>query len=210
MVNFENIKSILKDIGIYNNNAQLLIVTKKQTAADIKSLIGKNFNLFGENRVQEAKQKYLELRSQFKFDLHLIGHLQTNKVHDALKLFDCIQSLDRKNLVDEIIKHLHKANILTYKFYIEINLGDEKQKSGIHESDLKNFYEYCLVKGLKIEGLMCIPPNGEPPSFYFDRLRRLRDNLNTELKLSMGMSNDYIDALKNNSDLIRVGSMIFR
>lgn len=209
MINFKNIKTILKNIDVYNKNAKLLIVTKKQTVEDIKSLIVEHYNLFGENRVQEAKQKYSELRQKFNFNLHLIGHLQTNKTHDALRLFDCIQSLDRKNLVDEIVKHLHKPKIMTKKFYIEINLGDEKQKSGIPIAELKNFYDYCIIKKLHIEGLMCIPPIGEPPSFYFEKLRALRDNLNTKLKLSMGMSADYIDALKNQSDLIRVGSIIF-
>lgn len=209
MINFSSIKTIQEDIAKYNSSADLMIVTKKQSVADIEKLIINHFIVLGENRVQEAKTKYLHLRNKYDFNLHLIGHLQTNKVFEALKLFNCIQSIDRKKLVDEIVKHINKSEVITQKFFIEVNLGDEAQKSGIRIPELKDFYEYCILKNMPIEGLMCIPPVQDKPSNSFKKMLLIRDNLSPKLKLSMGMSSDYIDALKNQSNLIRVGSMIF-
>lgn len=186
-----------------------MIVTKNRSIQDIETLISKGFKLFGENRVQEAKQKYEELLCYENLELHMIGPLQTNKAKIALKIFDTIQSIDRYSLVDEISKIISKNTCRTKKFYIQVNIGDENQKSGVPVKDLNDLYEYSIKKKLHIFGLMCIPPNTQDPSIYFEQMKKIRDIVNKNLKLSMGMSNDYKIALKNNSDIIRVGSLIF-
>ena len=208
-VNYHNLNKIL-DVVKHYDLAKLLIVTKNQNLNDIRELINKDFKIFGENRVQEAKSKYQELIDKEKINLHLIGPLQTNKVKDALFLFDTIQSIDRKKLVDEISKFIvNDISIKTKSFYIQINIGAEVQKSGIEKSQCINFYKYALDKNLNIEGLMCIPPNTKYVNEYFLEMNEIRKKINPNLKLSMGMSNDYQIALEHHSNLIRVGSLIF-
>ena len=208
-VNYHNLNKIIEVVERYDM-ANLLIVTKNQSLNDIYDLISKDFKIFGENRVQEAKRKYQELTETKKINLHLIGPLQTNKVKDALYLFDTIQSIDREKLVDEISKFIIKDNpIKTKSFYIQINIGAEVQKSGIDKSQCINFYKYALDKNLNIEGLMCIPPNTRSVKEYFLEMNEIRKKINPNLKLSMGMSNDYQIALEHHSNLIRVGSLIF-
>ena len=208
-VNYYNLNKIL-DVVKHYDLANLLIVTKNQNLNDIRELINKDFKIFGENRVQEAKSKYQELIEKEKINLHLIGPLQTNKVKDALFLFDTIQSIDREKLVDEISKFIvNNISIKTKSFYIQINIGAEVQKSGIEKSQCINFYEYALNKNLNIEGLMCIPPNTKFVNEYFLEMNEIRKKINPNLKLSMGMSNDYQIALEHHSNLIRVGSLIF-
>ena len=208
-INFDNLSKIhsnLKDFPA----SKLLIVTKNQSQEDLHELLKKGYKTFGENRVQEAKHKYVNLFSEFKLDLHLLGPLQTNKVKEALTLFDTIQTVDRKKLIDEIINVSHKLNIIkTKKYYIQINIGAESQKSGIEKSLVKDFYDYMKSHNLNIDGLMCIPPNTDDPSEFFQEMCNIRSTINPNLKLSMGMSNDYQIALKKNSNLIRIGSMIF-
>ena len=190
--------------------AKLLIVTKNQSLKDINYLIDKGYNIFGENKVQEAKKKFQELDNLFKINLHLIGPLQTNKVKDALYLFNTIQSIDREKLVEEISKFIKKSDkIKTKSFYIQINIGSEEQKSGVDRAQFKDFYYYALEKGLNIEGLMCIPPNVPNTNDYFQEMNEIRKKINPSLKLSMGMSNDYQIALEHQSNLIRIGSLIF-
>ena len=208
-VNYHNLNKIL-DVVKHYDLANLLIVTKNQNLNDIRELINKDLKIFGENRVQEAKSKYQELIEKEKINLHLIGPLQTNKVKDALFLFDTIQSIDREKLVDEISKFIvNDISIKTKSFYIQINIGAEVQKSGIEKSQCINFYKYALNKNLNIEGLMCIPPNTKYVSEYFLEMNEIRKKINPNLKLSMGMSNDYQIALEHHSNLIRVGSLIF-
>lgn len=208
-INHNNLSQIFNDLR-NQPNCKLLIVTKNQIIDDVSYLLKKGFKTFGENRVQEAKQKYSSFFSQFNFDLHLIGPLQTNKVKDALTLFDTIQTIDRKKLVDEIIKVSNKIkNIKTKNYYIQINIGSESQKSGIEKNSIKEFYDYMLSNNFNIEGLMCIPPNTNDPSQFFQEMCDIRSTIDPDLKLSMGMSNDYHLALKKNSNLIRIGSMIF-
>ena len=208
-VNYHNLNKIIEVVQRYDL-ANLLIVTKNQSLNDIRELINKDFKIFGENRVQEAKGKYQELNKIKNINLHLIGPLQTNKVKDALSLFDTIQSIDREKLVDEISKFIIRDNpIKTKSFYIQINIGAEVQKSGIDKSQCMNFYKYALDRRLNIEGLMCIPPNTISVKEYFLEMNEIRKKINPNLKLSMGMSNDYKIALDNNSNLIRVGSLIF-
>ena len=186
-----------------------MIVTKNQSIQDIETLISKGFRLFGENRVQEAKQKYERFQCHENLELHMIGPLQTNKVKIALKIFDTIQSIDRYSLVDEISKVSSKNICRTEKFYIQVNIGDENQKSGVLTNDLFDLYEYSIKKKLHIAGLMCIPPNIQDPSKYFEQIKNIRDKIDKNLNLSMGMSNDYKYALKHSSNLIRIGSLIF-
>ena len=208
-VNYHNLNKIL-DVVKHYDLAKLLIVTKNQNLNDIRELINNDFKIFGENRVQEAKSKFQELIENEKINLHLIGPLQTNKVKDALFLFDTIQSIDRKKLVDEISKFIvNDISIKTKSFYIQINIGAEVQKSGIEKSQCINFYKYALDKNLNIEGLMCIPPNTKYVNEYFIEMNEIRKKINPNLKLSMGMSNDYQIALEHHSNLIRVGSLIF-
>ena len=125
-------------------------------------------------------------------------------------LFDTIESIDRKKLIDEIFKLKNKdLKIRTNNFYIQINIGSEDQKFGVDKAEVFELYEYAISKDLNIEGFMCIPPNTSSPEKYFQEMNSIRDNLDKNLKLSMGMSNDYLLALKNNSNIVRIGSLIF-
>lgn len=205
-INYENLDKVLLSLDSYIN-ARLLIVSKNRSVTDINELIDKGFKLFGENRVQEAKSKFSNLDG---LELHLIGPLQTNKVKDALQLFNVIQSIDRKKLIDEIIKSKSKLeDIKTTSYYIQVNIGLEKQKAGIDKLKVADLYEYACKNNLKIDGLMCIPPNTINPEPYFEEMINIKNTINKNLKLSMGMSNDYLIALKHKSSLIRIGSLIF-
>lgn len=207
-INFSNLNSVIANLKSFKKS-ELMIVTKNQTIQDIKVLISKNYYLFGENRVQEAKLKYENLNERKKLKLHMIGPLQTNKVKIAIKIFDTIQTIDRFSLVDEVSKFLNKETTITKEFYIQVNIGYENQKSGISVKELPDLYRYSLNKKINIVGLMCIPPNLDDPSKYFEQMNNIRDKIDKSLRLSMGMSNDYKYALNFNSDLIRIGSLIF-
>ena len=201
----------LEKINEYLKNfpsAKLQIVTKNRDTEVIKDLIDKGYRIFGENKVQEAYKKYKNLEIE-DLDLHLIGPLQTNKVRPALELFNVIQSIDREKLVKEIIKVQNKFKTKTSNFFIQVNIGEEEQKSGVFPEDLEYLYDFCIKNSLNISGLMCIPPFDKNAKNYFDKLRSLRDKLNPNLKLSMGMSDDYKISLECGSNLIRIGSKIF-
>ena len=207
-INSEQLKEVDLKVKEYPN-ASLLIVTKNRPQSLVKLLISKGFNLFGENKVQEAKEKFSSLEHK-NFDLHLIGPLQTNKVKLALTLFDTIQSIDRPKLIKEIVKQINSdIKIKTNDYFIQVNIGQELQKSGVLPNEAKELYNFAISKNLKITGLMCIPPFDDEPSEYFEKMCILRDDINPKLKLSMGMSNDYEIALSINSNLVRVGSRIF-
>ena len=204
-INYENLNNCGSNIKKFDKS-KLLIVTKNQSLEDIQELINSGYRMFGENRVQEAKLKFSSLNNLEDINLHLIGPLQTNKAKEALIIFDTIESIDRKKLIDEIFKLTNKGlKIRTNNYYIQINIGSEDQKFGVS----KLLYDYALSKNLSIEGLMCIPPNTGSPEKYFQEMNSIRDNLDKNLKLSMGMSNDYLLALKNNSNIVRIGSLIF-
>ena len=191
-------------------NASLLLVTKNRPQSLVKSLIEKGYILFGENRVQEAKEKFSDFADQ-GLELHLIGPLQTNKVKVALNLFSTIQTIDRPKLIKEISKYTHlNPDVVTRDYYIQINIGEEQQKAGVLPDHFKDLYNLAISHKLKIAGLMCIPPLNKDPSSYFKKMIDLRDSINTRLKLSMGMSNDYEVALSHQSDLVRIGSKIFK
>ena len=207
-INFDELNKINYKLA-QNNNSDLLIVTKNRNITDIKELISLGYRNFGENRVQEAIIKFDKIVNT-NLVLHLIGPLQTNKVKDALNIFDVIQSLDRYRLVDEIVKYKTKNDyIKTNSFYIQVNIGNENQKSGVSIEELNNFYNYCLSQKLNIVGLMCIPPANKDPEIFFKNMQYLKKKLNEKLELSMGMSNDFEKAIECGSNLVRIGSKIF-
>ena len=210
-VNFDQLSEIKRNLKKYPKSS-LLIVTKNRDSETIKSLVNEGYYNFGENKVQEAERKF-SLINENNVTIHLIGPLQTNKVKNALRLFNTIQTIDRIKLVREISKYLnseHNFKITTKDFYIQVNIGNEDQKSGVSPNDLQELYDYSISNNLKITGLMCIPPFDEDPTDYFKEMNTLKDSIDKNLKLSMGMSNDYEIALNNKSDLIRIGSKIFK
>ena len=163
---------------------------------------------YGENKVQEAIEKWTEIKKEnTNIKLHLVGRLQTNKVKSALKLFDYIHSLDSKKLADKIYKIQEELNLKT-KLFIQVNIGNEEQKSGLPKDEVIDFYSYCKNLGLNIIGLMCIPPLNQHTKKYFAEMNNLNKKLNLN-DLSMGMSSDYLDAIENNATFIRIGSNIF-
>ena len=163
---------------------------------------------YGENKVQEAIEKWINIKNKNKnIKLHLIGGLQTNKVKNAVKLFDYIHSLDSKKLADKISYQQKEQNV-ERKIFIQVNIGKEQQKSGITEEELFDFYKYCKDLNLNIIGLMCIPPSNQDSTKYFLRMQELNKKIGLK-ELSMGMSADYISAIKYDSTFVRIGSEIF-
>ena len=169
-INHQNLSTIVDDLKDYKNS-KLLIVSKNQSIIDIIDLKNKGFKLFGENRVQEAKSKFQEIKNRSSLELHLIGPLQRNKVKIALQLFDVIQTIDRLSLVDTFVKELPSlTNLKTKEYFIQINIGEENQKGGVSKKNLIELYDYCLQNKLNISGLMCIPPNDKRSSIYFEEM----------------------------------------
>lgn len=185
-----------------------MIVTKNRPIEVVNELINKGYRLFGENKVQEAIQKFNNINTQPNLSIHLIGRLQTNKVKDALKTFNCIQSIDRHKLIEEILKHRSQNNRTT-EFFIQVNIGREIQKSGVMPEDLLSLYDLAVKNKLPIKGFMCIPPADKDPKFYFEKMQLLKKKINDKMLLSMGMSSDYKIALQYGSNLVRVGSLVF-
>ena len=206
----KNFNSILNEITKYPNlNVQIVAVSKTFDLNQIKPLIDIGHLHYGENRVNEAALKWSgELKKNFNLKIHLIGKLQTNKIKDALKIFSYIHSLDSKKLAT-LLDEEQKKNSIDLKYFIQINIGNEKQKSGIMLDDLEDFINFCKFNTkLNIIGFMCIPPINSSPDFYFKKLKDLADKYNF-YQLSMGMSNDYIPAVKNGATFLRIGSGIF-
>ena len=185
-----------------------MAVSKNQTISSIKEAIDKGVLIFGENRVQEANIKFSALRGERKdIELHLTGPLQTNKVKAALKIFDIFQTLDRKKLVLEFLKH--PEDIKKKKFFVQINIGKEDNKSGIYPDEANEFIEYCKNDAkMNISGLMCIPPENEIPDKYFGELREIAKQ-NDIKELSMGMSSDYERGIVSGATIVRVGTYLF-
>lgn len=207
-INLNNLQKLLQ-ITSQQENTKLMAVTKNRSPKDILNLLNRGITIFGENKVQEAIKKF-EIIDQSNLELHLIGPLQSNKALVALKYFDVIQTIDRFKLVKEIAKNLNKKDIRTKKFFIQINIGDEPQKSGISLNEFKELYNFSISSGLNIVGIMCIPPAHENPSQYFEKMLDLKKSINSQLLLSMGMSSDYEVAIKFQSNIIRVGSSLFQ
>ncbi len=207
----KNIKDIRKEMATYSLSQKtcLIAVSKTKPVEDIRLAIKAGQKEFGENKVQEAFEKWHELKKEDKdLILHLIGPLQTNKVRKAVNLFDVIQTLDRPKLAQAIARIMKEEGKKT-QLYIQVNIGLEPQKSGILPQDLEDFYQYCTKElELNIVGLMAIPPYGEDAKPYFQQMKALQKKLNLPY-LSMGMSDDYKIAIKEGATHIRVGSSIF-
>ena len=191
------------------NKINIIAVSKTFSLEYIKPLIDVGHVHFGENKVQEALDKWTETKKKNnKIKLHMIGKLQRNKVKKSLQLFDYIHSLDNIKLADTIAEEEKKLN-RKLKYFIQVNVGAEEQKSGVSLSNASEFVYYCVEKlKLDVIGLMALPPQSSDPTKYF----KIVSDLNNKLKfkdLSLGMSADYIDAIKYNSNFIRVGSTIF-
>ena len=200
----ENIKS---EINSYQT-IRIIAVSKTHPIQIIKPLLDFGHIDFGENKVQEAIEKWSEIKNKnSKIRLHLIGKLQTNKVKFAVKIFDYIHSVDSKKLAKKISEEQIKNN-KNIKIFIQVNIGEEIQKSGISKNELNEFYQYCLSLKLDVLGLMCIPPEGQESEIFFKHLKKMNKNLGLK-ELSMGMSSDYMSAIKNSATYVRIGSNIF-
>tara|TARA_B100001057_G_scaffold482027_1_gene556780 strand:- start:282 stop:926 length:645 start_codon:yes stop_codon:yes gene_type:complete len=200
--------SIKKEIQEINKNVTLIAVTKTFKIEKIQPIIDCGHNDFGENKVQEAYDKWSNLKNTNKnIKLHLIGKLQSNKVKFCLPLFDYIHGLDSLKLADKIANEQVKKNFKP-KIFIQINIGNEEQKGGIKEIELTTFYEKIKKDfDLDIIGLMCIPPFNDNTTPFFSKMKKLSELIKLK-ELSMGMSNDYIEAVKNSSTFVRIGSKI--
>ena len=187
----------------------IIAVSKTFPIEHIQPLIAHGHIHYGENKVQEASVKWLEQKKHNQnLKLHMVGKLQSNKAKDALKIFDYIHSLDNQKLADSLAKHQKNMN-KNIEYFIQVNIGNEIQKSGIPVNELDPFYNYCVNEiNLKIIGLMAIPPNDNNSEKYFKSLNELNKSLALE-NLSMGMSADYMNAIKNESTFVRIGSSIF-
>ncbi len=200
---------IKKEIESNNSNAEVIAVSKTFSINKILPLINHGHVHYGENKIQEAVDKWTDIKKDFiNIKLHFLGKLQTNKVKFAIPLFDYIHSLDSLKLAEKIANEQSKKKFKP-KIFIQINIGKENQKNGINIENLDKFYSDCIKDfDLNIVGLMCLPPQNDNPGVYFSEMLKLINN--TELKeLSMGMSNDYIEALKYKSTFLRIGSKIF-
>jgi len=207
--NLEEIKAKINQLKPdLQEKIKIIAVSKTFLIKDIEPLIEYGHQDFGENKVQEAIDKWTDIKNKnHKIKLHLIGRLQTNKVKFALKIFDYIHSLDSEKLASKIaeeqIKQKKKPKIL-----IQVNIGNEEQKSGITKEKLDDFHKLCKNLNLDIIGTMCIPPNDNNAEKYFSEMNNINQELNFK-ELSMGMSGDYLEAIKNNATYVRVGSKIF-
>ena len=203
-----SINSKLIELKIKNRIPKIIAVSKTFKINHILPLVEYGHLDYGENKVQEAVEKWTDIKiKNDRIKLHLIGKLQTNKVKFALKIFDYIHSLDNEKLAKKISDEQEKQNKKP-KIFIQINLGEEVQKSGIMKENLLDFYQFSKDLGLNIIGLMCIPPFGEDSSKFFSKMTELNELINLK-ELSMGMSSDYINALEYNSTYLRIGSDIF-
>ena len=213
----ENINIIQNQIAEVHKNSnfakypvpKLVAVSKKQNDTKVIEALEAGHKYFGENRVQEAEQRWISKIKQYKnLQIRLIGPLQTNKVKQALNLFDVIETIDREKLAREIAKEFND-NVKTKSFYIQINTGSEIQKSGIEPIQSDDFIKFCKEDlKLPIIGLMCIPPLKEEPSMHFALLKKISERNHID-ELSMGMSSDFKEAIKFGATSVRVGSSIF-
>ncbi len=209
LINIQNIiKSNLSDKKFIDRSPKIIAVSKTFQIEHIMPLIEHGHTDFGENKVQEAIEKWTNVKkNNDRLKIHLIGKLQTNKVKYAIKLFDYIHSLDSEKLANKISEEQLKLKVKP-KIFIQINIGNEAQKSGINVNELDEFYKYCLKLDLDILGTMCLPPINDDPEKYFLRMNFLNKK-NKFKELSMGMSSDYIEAIKYDATYLRIGSKIF-
>tara|TARA_B100002052_G_scaffold221332_1_gene203318 strand:- start:318 stop:962 length:645 start_codon:yes stop_codon:yes gene_type:complete len=205
---FEKIKSNI-EILKPSRKINIVAISKTFDLNHIKPLIDYGHNHFGENKVQEAVTKWTDLKKNMKdLNLHMVGKLQSNKAKNAVEIFDYIHSLDNQKLADVLSKSQKNSNRYL-KYFIQVNIGNELQKSGIHINDLESFYNYCTrEKKLDVIGLMVIPPNDDNTKKYFQSVSNLNSSLGLK-ELSMGMSSDYVEAINQNATFVRIGSSIF-
>jgi len=207
MFNINKYKKISAEIANLGKKTQIVAVSKNHPRELVEDALRQGVRIFGENRVQEAKLKFEGFQKKYpNLELHLTGPLQTNKAKEAIKLFDVFHTLDREKLARELVKH---GSLENKKFFIQVNTGKEENKSGIYPEQLEEFIKYCVNDlSLNILGLMCIPPIDDPPKEHFSILvnEAKKNNL---FQLSMGMSSDYIEAIKHNATYIRIGTSLF-
>ena len=202
-----NIKNKLNDIK-KSDSPNIIAVSKTFAMDKINPLIESGHLDFGENKVQEALDKWTDIKlKNNNIKLHLIGKLQTNKVKHAVKIFDYIHSVDNEKLAKKISDELNK-NQRNIKIFLQVNIGKENQKSGVDVDNLENLFLYCKKINLEVIGLMCIPPIGVDSKEYFKKMRDLSKNLMLK-DLSMGMSSDYLNAIEYSTTYLRIGSSIF-
>ena len=205
----KEIQSKISKLNYLNYNPKIIAICKTFPISDVLPLINHGHVHFGENKVQESIAKWTDIKNDFKnIKLHMVGKLQTNKVKYVLPLFDYIHSLDNIKLAEKISNEQQKIG-KKIKIFIQVNIGNESQKSGILEENLLSFYKKCQNDfGLQIEGLMCIPPNDNKSEIYFSKMRKLSEQINLS-ELSMGMSDDYLKACEYKTTFFRIGSKIF-
>ena len=210
MNSLDNFKVIKEKVHKLQNKSNLIIVTKNRSFETILPIIQSGHLHFGENKVQEAKEKWSTFLNDNKnIKLHLIGKLQSNKAKDAFALFDFIHTLDSEKLAKKF-SDLEKISKKNLKYFIQVNIGDEAQKNGIDESLLADFIIFCKKDlNLNVIGLMCIPPINLDPLPFFKKMQKLKTD-NNLAELSMGMSSDYKEALDCGSTYLRIGSAIFK
>ncbi len=208
LINIENeIKLNLSDLNIINL-PKIIAVSKTFKVDKILPLINHGHIDFGENKIQEAVDKWTEIKlKNSNIKLHMIGKLQTNKVKFAVKLFDYIHSVDNKKLAQKIADEQKKVS-KKIKIFIQVNIGDEEQKSGLKKTEVSDLISFCKEINLDVVGLMCLPPADNNSSLYFNEMNLLNTNFGLS-ELSMGMSSDYIEAAKNSATYLRIGSGIF-
>ena len=208
MFNTEKFNKIREKLEKHNKTAKIVAISKNHPVESVIEAIKQGVYIFGENRVQEAKYKFIKIKQDNpKIELHLTGPLQSNKVKDALLLFDVFHTIDREKIAKEFSKH---QNLLKdKKFFVQINTGREKTKSGIFPEDTKDFLFFLKNEiNLPIQGLMCIPPIKDDPKYHFNQLQNLAKENNLE-ELSIGMSGDYKEALPFKPTYIRLGTILF-
>ena len=202
------IEDLIKSKVNHDKLPKIIAVSKTFPIANILPLIDHGHLHYGENKVQEALDKWTDIKNKnHNIQLHLIGRLQTNKVKFALRIFDYIHSLDSKKLANKLDDEQEKQKKKP-KIFIQVNIGNEEQKSGINKEKLGDFYKFCKDLNLDVIGTMCIPPNDQNTKKYFFEMNRINQELNFK-ELSMGMSGDYLEAVKNSATYVRVGSKIF-
>lgn len=205
----DNFIKIKNSINSLSNTVKIIVVSKTFDINIINPIIKYGHNHFGENKVQEATIKWQPIISRYpSLNLHLIGNLQSNKAKDAVRLFNYIHSLSSEKLANILMKEENLIN-KKLKYFVQVNFSNLKERNGIKPNEATSFIKYC-INDLKLEiiGLMCIPPLNENPNSYFFELKKIAIENNLH-ELSMGMSNDYLDALKNGSTYVRIGSKIF-
>ena len=203
-----NIKQKISELKYSNYEPNIIAVSKTFPIENIKPLIEYNHQHFGENKVQEALSKWREIKnSNVDIKLHMLGKLQTNKAKQAVEIFDYIHSVDTIRLANKIADEQVKQK-KDLKIFLQVNIGDESQKNGVSLNDVNKLAEETLQINLKVIGLMCLPPINEPATKYFSLIKSKNDELNFK-DLSLGMSNDYMDALNFRTSFIRIGTKIF-